>query len=183
MLLSKGLLKSQYERSYLNESANEKRAALENNILYSTNNGYDIFLSHSSLDKKLVLGLVNLFNNFKYSVYVDWIEDTQLDRNNVSKTTASVLKNRMKQSKGLSYIPTNNSTQSKWCPWELGYFDGLKKEKCTILPVLEDYDYSEEYNGQEYLGLYPYIVYDIKDFYIRDSNGSYKIPLRDWLKN
>ena len=63
---------------------------------------YDIFLSHSSLDHDLVLTLVHLFNQAGYSVYVDWIEDQQLDRNNVTKSTATILKKRMQQSRGLA---------------------------------------------------------------------------------
>jgi len=48
-------------------------------------------LSHSSLDKIKVLALVDLFNKAGFSVYVDWIEDTQLDRNNVTVDTAKTL--------------------------------------------------------------------------------------------
>ena len=78
---------------------------------------YDIFLSHSSLDQDLVLALVRLFNQARYSVYVDWIEDSELDRNNVTKCTATILKKRMIQSRGLAYVSTKNITNSKSCPW------------------------------------------------------------------
>lgn len=143
---------------------------------------YDVFLSHSSLDKRLVLTLVRLFNEAGYSVYVDWIADTQLDRNNVNKYTAQVLRNRMKSSKGLSYVATNNATNSKWCPWELGYFDGKKNSRCCILPIME----SQMFNGQEYLGLYPYIEYkkvsDKHEFFVYNQGTDEYVILRDWLK-
>jgi hypothetical protein len=44
-------------------------------------------------------------------------------------------------------------------PWELGFFDGLK-HKAAILPVLETWQITNKYEGQEYLGVYPYITKD-----------------------
>jgi hypothetical protein len=38
-------------------------------------------------------------------------------------------------------------------PWELGYFDGIKPGHVWILPLVSRSD--SEFNGQEYLGLYP----------------------------
>lgn len=90
----------------------------------------------------------------------------------------------MKQSNGLAYL-TTNITNSKWCPWELGYFDGLKKSKSCILPIM---DYGKSSRGQEYLGLYPYLEYasclgiDVGlDFYVRNQNKTKFIKLKDWL--
>ena len=92
----------------------------------------------------------------------------------------------MKHSKCLSYLTTENITKSKWCPWEIGYFDGLKQSKCCILPVME---YGCEFNGQEYLGLYPYLEYAsfagvdaACEFYICNQNRTEFIKLRDWIK-
>lgn len=164
MILSKSFLTQQAEKRNISEYGTKREQILYENVELSTrydsvNNikirEYDIFLSHSSLDKKLVLTLVDLFNEAGYSVYVDWIEDTQLDRSNVNKDTAQTLRGRMNHSKGLAYVATSNSTNSKWCPWELGYFDGKKNSRCCILPIME----SNTFQGQEYLGLYPYIRY------------------------
>lgn len=80
---------------------------------------YDVFLSHSSLDKKDILSLVDLFVNAGYAVYVDWIEDEELDRSEVTPKTAQLLKKRMNSSQGLAYVASSNTAQSKWCPWEL----------------------------------------------------------------
>ena len=38
-------------------------------------------------------------------------------------------------------------------PWELGYFDGFKPHQVWILPLVSASD--SEFEGQEYLGLYP----------------------------
>ena len=72
--------------------------------------------------------MVDLFVNAGYAVYVDWIEDEELDRSEVTPKTAQLLKKRMNSSQGLAYVASSNTAQSKWCPWELGYFDGKEKE-------------------------------------------------------
>ena len=128
---------------------------------------YDIFLSHSSKDSELILGLKKyLEENFKLSVYVDWIEDKQLDRSKVNKKTAETLRGRMKNCKSLIYATSENSigvNGSRWMPWELGYFDGLKRGKVAVMPIQDNR--SDEFKGEEYLQLYdlvekPYSLMD-----------------------
>ena len=123
---------------------------------FNKNIKYDVFLSHSSKDSELVLGVKVTLEDLGYSVYVDWIDDAQLDCSKVDKNTAQLLRERMKASNSLFYITTDNSETSKWMPWECGYFDGIK-EKVAILPI-QKYSFSQEYNGQEYLSLYPYCI-------------------------
>lgn len=192
MILSKSFLMQQAEKRNISEYGTKKNQILFENVELSTrydsvNNmkvrEYDIFLSHSSLDKKLVLTLVDLFNEAGYSVYVDWIEDTQLDRSKVNKNTAQVLRNRMNSSKRLAYVATTNATNSKWCPWELGYFDGKKNSRCCILPIME----SQNFHGQEYLGLYPYLEYaeysnkNQYEFWVDNQENDEFATLREWL--
>ena len=192
MILSKSFLTQQAEKRNISEYGEKREQILYENVKLSTRydsventktREYDIFLSHSSLDKKRVLTLVDLFNEASYSVYVDWIEDTQLDRSNVNKDTAQTLRERMNYSKGLAYIATSNSTSSKWCPWELGYFDGKKNSRCCILPIME----SSTFHGQEYLGLYPYISYskirnkNKYDFWDYNQGTDEYVVLRKWL--
>ena len=87
------------------------------------------------------------------TVYVDWIDDPQLDRAKVTVKTAALLRERMKACSSLVYAHSANSPNSVWMPWELGYFDGLRPHQVWILPLV--YDYDSEYKDQEYLGLYP----------------------------
>jgi hypothetical protein len=95
---------------------------------------YDVFLSHSVKDAELILGMKGLIEDLGYSVYVDWIDDPEFDRMNVSKNTAKKLRDRMNSSKSLFFVTTENADNSKWMPWECGYFDGIK-EKVAIIPV------------------------------------------------
>ena len=185
MILTREFLQSEAKQRNI-YSSSQTRILNESYNLFSTKKAnYDLFLSHSYLDKDLVLTLVQLFTNAGYYVYVDWIDDVQLDRNNVKVATAKFIKSRIKQCKGLSYISTSNIVSSKWCPWELGIADGLHSGKACILPVLNQGD---SYNGQEYLKLYPYIEYarrsgdNIYDFWVYDPESRDKyIILSDWL--
>jgi hypothetical protein len=119
-----------------------------------TTRTYDIFLSHSFRDAEIILGVKLTLEDFSYSVYVDWIEDPKLNRSEVSKETAKILRKRMDCCKGLFYSTTESSAGSKWMPWECGYMDG-KKGKSAILPLTNTG--LNLFRGQEYLGVYPYI--------------------------
>lgn len=173
----------------LRQAASEVRSEIEHSSIsqrmftYDAAIHYDLFISHSFKDKELVTGLYHLFSKANYQVYIDWIDDVTLDRTNVSPSTASIIKKRILNSSGTSYIATSNSTASKWCPWELGVADGAKGKVC-ILPVME----ASSFNGQEYLGLYPYLNYekikgkDEYEFWVCDQkNKKIYVSLRKWL--
>ena len=116
---------------------------------------FDVFLSHSFQDAELILGVRAVLQQAGKSVYVDWIDDPQLNRSLVSKTTANRLRERMDQCSSLIYAATRAATISKWMPWELGYFDGRKSaEAVAVMPLVM---YAGENVGQEYLDLYPTI--------------------------
>lgn len=128
------------------------------NIKYGN---FDIFLSHSYNDKEIIPALKKELEKMGYTVYVDWITDKLLSRDKVNKKTAEVLQIRMRQSKCLIYATSENSQKSRWMPWELGYFDGIKDKMVGILPITkENNNFKEDFKGEEYLGLYFYIVID-----------------------
>ncbi len=140
-------------RSYSTKSASDMLNELSRSEPASRE--FDIFLSHAYLDAILVTGLKADIEEMGFKVYVDWIQDSQLDRNKVDKATAELLRSRMKQCRSLFFATSDNSSSSKWMPWECGYFDGLKG-KVVICPIVMQPTQSD-YMGQEYLGLYPYI--------------------------
>lgn len=114
MILTRDYLSRLSRRSEY-ESADDyrQRVADDNHRIFQNKSNFDLFLSHSFLDREEVANLIALFNGCGYSVYVDWAYDSQLSRNAVTKETARVLRQRMNQSKGLAYIATGNSTNSK----------------------------------------------------------------------
>jgi TIR domain len=130
----------------------------EETIASAATASFDVFLSHSISDAELVTGVKALLEAKSLKVYVDWVEDPLLDRSKVSKATAALLRARLRQCKSLIYLATDNSTTSKWMPWEVGYFDGFKPGCVAVMPVLDQA--SEQFVGQEYLGLYPVVTKD-----------------------
>jgi hypothetical protein len=131
----------------------------QKSLEFTSEKTYDIFLSHSYLDADEIDALYEDIIDMGFSVYIDWKEDRDLDRSNVTKETANLLRQRMNNCKSLLFVTTSNSTNSKWCPWELGYFDG-KKGMSAIFPVLDISTTTDIYTGTEYLGIYPYITKD-----------------------
>lgn len=136
-----------------------------------TRSSFDVFLSHSYMDKDIVLGAKKLLEERNLAVYVDWVDDAALSRDQVNPETAARLKLRMSQSNSLFYLHTTNAQSSKWMPWELGYFDALKG-KVAVFPLLASEN--ELFKGQEYLGLYPYVDLTGASVWIHKSAGTYK---------
>lgn len=118
---------------------------------------FDIFLSQRQLDAEIVKVLYDDITSMGYRVYVDWITDRELDRNQVNIETAAALRKRLREAKCLLYVATAGSIDSKWMPWELGFKDG-HSNKVAILPIAASDVTSDSYRGQEYLGLYPYVT-------------------------
>lgn len=114
---------------------------------------FDIFLSHAVRDAEMVLGLKDILEATGRTVYIDWVDDPALDRSQVSGKTAEVLRKRMRESKSLLYLHTQNSRVSRWMPWELGFFDGLKGN-VAILPIIPDFG-SLDFDSEEFLQIYP----------------------------
>jgi len=157
---------------------------VESSAAFTSAKTYDIFLSHSIRDAKLILGMKATFEDLGYSVYVDWIEDPQLDRSKVTPATADKLRQRMNSSSSLFFVTTSSADASKWMPWECGYFDG-RKEKAAIAPI-QAQSHGNTFAGQEYLALYPYVVQQQNTqnkemLWIRKSNARY-VDYDSWVK-
>lgn len=175
------LLRSRQARAVFGAvtAKNFSSAIDESNESVSRQREFDIFLCHSKLDEKEIFGLRVALTKLGFSVYVDWIDDKQLDRTKVDKKTAETLRIRMGQSRSLLYATSDNAETSVWMPWELGYFDALK-EKVAIVPVAHTSS-TDEFQGREYCELYPYIVLtNSKTLYVHRSIGTY-INFASWL--
>lgn len=157
-IITRDSLKRKAQSKGFTKSASTQKLIIET-AQFSATKTYDIFLSHSYLDADEIDALYEEIKEMGFSVYIDWKEDRQLDRSNVTKETANTLRERMNNCKCLLFITTSNSTSSKWCPWELGYVDG-KKGKTAIFPVLEISTTTDNFTGTEFLGIYPYITKD-----------------------
>jgi hypothetical protein len=116
---------------------------------------FDIFLSHCVADADVIAGVKALLEEQGHRVYVDWLVDKQLDRSRVTPETADILRRRMRSSDSLLFATSDSSPNSKWMPWELGYFDGLRQGRIAVLPLVSHR--GAAFRGQEYLGLYPVV--------------------------
>ena len=131
---------------------------------------FDIFLSYNIKDKNVIEGIYLFLTKMGKKVYLDFIVDPQLSRENASLSTAQLIRRRLKNSRQLIYAMSCNSTESKWMPWELGVADGEGLE-CNILPVSSTY--YKDFNKKEYLQLYP-LLERYQDYYSTDSYMGFK---------
>lgn len=145
----------------------------------------DVFLSHSSAEpESILLGVEGYLEDAGLTVYVDKYTDPQLSPEIVTPQTAEILRTRMRASSALLYVHRCHSRTSSWMPWELGFFDGLKG-RVGIVPVVQNG--SDQFAGEEYLGLYPYVDRaTIKDtnkpaLWINTAPTVYAL-LRGWLR-
>jgi hypothetical protein len=139
--------------------ATDSKRVLKEAVVAATNSDrFDIFLSHASKDAELILGVKALLEDQGFTVYVDWIDDAQLNHAKVSRENAGLLRRRMRQSGSLVWVATEAASVSKWMPWELGYFDGFRPNQVAVLPLVDDP--KQTFKGQEYLALYPVIDKD-----------------------
>ena len=58
--------------------------ALLREVTSTSERHFDVFLSHSINDAKLVLGIVTFLRNQGLRVYVDWMIDQEMDRSRVT---------------------------------------------------------------------------------------------------
>ena len=105
-------------KKFFLKTANE--ILVESSQAFSQSKSYDVFLSHSVKDSELILGMKGIIEDLGYSVYVDWIDDPELDRTKVSKETARKLRERMNSSKSMFFVTTVNADKSKWMPKLMG---------------------------------------------------------------
>lgn len=180
-LFSEARLRAQ--RSEFRKSLDETRLDDSLRKVAASGDSFDVFLSHSSLDQDVVRGLWGLLESqFGLRVYVDWIVDRDLDRTRVTASTVERLRRRMRKSKVLLFAASTNSPVSKWMPWELGYFDGLRG-RAAVVPISKTEQRGDAFEGQEYLGVYPYAVTSISNpewVWIHTGPKTY-VSLPDWI--
>ena len=116
---------------------------------------FDIFLSYRAVDTEYAGGVYAFLTGLGYLVYLDRVMDPDLDRSKVNSETATRLRKRLMQSLSLFYIVSENSAESKWMPWELGFEDGYRA-KSAIVPIADKY--RGEFRGIEFVAIYPKVI-------------------------
>jgi len=147
-----------------------------NRNLYATS----VFLSHSHHDSAYVQAVVVLLRKLGVDVYVDWMDDNMPKE--TSGKTAALLKQKIKENDKFVFLATNNSIDSTWCNWEIGFGDAHKYiNKIALFPLKDDY---VGWKGNEYLQIYPHIKESdtYSDFYIVSFPNGQEMSLQAWLR-
>ena len=111
------------------------------------------FLSHSHKDQELAKGVQGFLQAHGWRVYIDW-EDTSMPTK-PNRETAQKIKDKIIRLDWFLYLATANSASSRWCPWEIGYADGVKDiDKIAIIPTRDSFGNN---HGNEYLDLYRHV--------------------------
>lgn len=107
------------------------------------------FLCHSHKDVELAKGLQVLLAENGWDLYIDWQDHEMPEQPN--KETATKIKNKINDLDWFLFLATPNSTQSRWCPWEIGFADSKKiYDRILIIPTTD----SGKWYGNEYLQIY-----------------------------
>lgn len=176
---TKSQLRAENANLRLNEITQVRKAESSSVVAGST------FLSHSSQDRDITLGVIRILKRHGATVYVDEIDPTM--PNTTSFETAEKLKQRIKSCRKFVLLATINSNSSKWVPWELGIGDGYKSmSNIAIFPATDSVD-QKAWASWEYLGLYHKICYgDLsgysnKVWMVRDDRNNTAFELKKWL--
>ncbi len=140
--------------------------------------GFEVFVSHSSADNDFIRKVLLFLKYAKGGVngYVDW-QDSKL-QHPTDAQTAKRLKDRIRNSRKMIYVVTNDFPKSVWCSWELGFADRDKGvDNVAILAVKPN---NGRWKHNEYLQQYPWIRYENNLFHVVKPNGEI-IPLHEWL--
>ncbi len=147
----------------------------------------DVFLAHSSSDKEDALpDAIGFLMKQGAKVYIDK-DDKELPQKTSAETGAK-LKRRIEQCPKFIVLVTAKSKDSRWIPWELGIADEKKKlANVALLPDVGN-QANADWPEQEYLGLYPRIVFGPHVSYhdpiwmVFDHHANTGTELGQWLK-
>jgi hypothetical protein len=136
-----------------------------------------IFLSHSHKDKDLIHPAIAFLRSHGVKVYVDWLDAGMPDV--VSGDTANKIKEKIKEHKKFLVLVTENSKDSRWVPWELGFADPTKgMAHIASFPVAEKEDFAQN----EYMKIYPKICVFGGTWYVWQDDPTAAWLLTDWLR-
>ncbi len=98
----------------------------------------------------MALGLQQWLKEQGLELYIDWLDPYM--PNTPDGMTADRIRTVIKGADVFLFLATNDSMTSRWCPWELGFADGVKRNE--QIAVIATRDASGNYYGNEYLQLY-----------------------------
>src|SRR3546814_8853915 len=118
----------------------------------------------------MALGLQQWLKEHGLDLYIDW-QDASMPET-PDGTTAGRIRTMIRNADVFLFLATSDSLTSRWCPWELGFADGVKRNPAPTgtserklgfadgvkrneqIAVISTRDGSGNYFGNEYLQLY-----------------------------
>ena len=179
--------------SHFSTVQNRSEILLENQI---HSNKTKVFLSHKHSDLEELKDFIGfLETKYNVDVYIDSMDKAM--PSTTSGATATRIKKVIQKCDRFILLATNDAVESKWCNWELGFGDAQKfRDDIAILPIKEKGQIDYQYKGQEYMSIYPQIIYYVGSerytsgapvtlgFYYGYNNDrgiTIITPLSDWL--
>lgn len=163
MAINTSILKAYGKQSTLTKSLREAKLK----------NKQTAFLCHSHKDEDMAKGLQNLLVANGWDIYIDW-QDVDLPET-PNEITADKIRSKITESDWFMFLATANSRSSRWCPWEIGFADNIKRDKLIIIPT----EGNDGWEGNEYLGLYKRLnkgkIEDKESYGIFEANNNYGV--------
>jgi len=147
--------------------------------------GKTVFLSHSSADDELLLGVIRVLENHGGKVYVDK-KDPALQQMDIFDI-ANRLRSAVRLCRKFVLLVTPRSKSSTWIPWELGLGDGSNRDVNVALFPSAETAWEQEWSEQEFLGLYQRMIWgDFKGedkccWMVLDHRKNTGTRLAEWL--
>lgn len=145
----------------------------------------NLFLSHSKSDEAALPGAVGLFERAGARVYVDVADQTLRPGD---PATAGRLRSVVQACRRLVVLATENTSSSRWIPWEMGLADGSAgPTQVAVFPLKASASASEFWAKQEYFELYARIEHvqlqgdRAADWAVRDPLDGKYWTLTQWL--
>ena len=150
-----------------------------------------VFISHKHDDLNDLAGIIGLLEKlFHVEIYID-SRDESMPEQTCGKT-AALIKENIKNCDKFILLATDKAIESKWCNWELGFGDAIKYKEGQIAIFPLGNSPGEQYKGNEYMQIYPYIVYRdgttyyksgeriTKGYYVKNQQTI--MPLAKWIE-
>jgi len=146
----------------------------------------DVFISHKKEDLAIARRLHTRVKSLRYEPYLD-AADTQLAEATSTGALADRIRGRLRRAKCLLFVVTPKAVDSKWMPWELGFFDG-RWGRPTVGLYVQHMDRTAaqragaagRFTVQEYLELYEAVDdATLPDFLRRATSGEMLANRRD----
>lgn len=197
MIFERGHFKSnRIQKSSLIESLYESRSFSKNK--YESKPTVFISHKHSDLqDVEELKGVMEILEDLGAKIYIDSMDNSM--PGHTCEDTAIRIKEVIKHCDKFLLIATEKAIESYWCNWELGIGDTHKYiDHIAVLAIKEKGEYDHEFKGNEYLQIYPSIVYRdgttryrnsqkliSRGYYVREPENKegllYITSLKDWL--